>query len=241
MAVSGCNHDFWQDDIGLGTKATESADSTDSDSSSSADSSTVTPADDDADGLSNEVEASLGIETRIADTDHDGFADGLEYVGNRGDPLNASVNPAAENRDKLIAESEAVVSDPDSDQDGLGNSFERDNSLDENNPDIDGDGYSDGLELVAESNPFLSSSRPTRDNSPASDGISRSGAGPSDTDRDGLSDEIERLNGTALNDSDSDNDGFGDGIEYLMGSDGTDSLSIPNFNVPLPPDDSSDT
>ena len=52
---------------------------------------------------------------------------------------------------------------------------------------------------------------------------------------DGLSDDIEALNGTLARERDTDGDGFSDGLEYLMGSDATEVLSIPNFNVPQPP------
>lgn len=193
--------------------------------------------DDDADGLSNTIEDRFEIETTIADSDHDGFSDGLEFVGGSGDPLDGSISPNPFSRARILQDEDVVRNDPDGDQDGLGDTFERAKSLDENDADTDDDGYSDGLELVANSDPFVASDVPERDAPPAWDGVERNGSGPSDRDDDGLSDEVEALNGTRPSDRDTDGDGFSDGLEYLMGSDATDVKSVPNFNVPLPPAD----
>lgn len=195
----------------------------------------TSPDDNDADGLSNEVERLFDTDDTTADSDEDGFNDGLEFVGQGGDPLNATLAPDPQSRARIIDVSEALQNDPDRDGDGLGDSFERNNGLNPDDPDTDGDGYQDGLELVANSNPFDSESRPTRIAPPASDGGPRTGTPPIDTDRDGLADNIESLNGTDTNDRDSDGDGFSDGIEFLMGSDANSFLSIPNFSVPQPP------
>jgi len=194
------------------------------------------PPDDDDDGLSNEVEGTFGISPTKADSDHDSFNDGLEFVGLRGDPLDASANPIADGVAVILTPSEARTSDPDSDQDGLGDAYEKEKSLDADNPDTDGDGYSDGLELVAGSNPFLSSDRPTRQTAPVSDGIARNGPAPADSDRDGLADDIEEFNGTSADSRDTDTDGFSDGIEFLAGSDGSNVLSVPGFVVPERPE-----
>jgi len=235
IPIYGCD---FQEDVGIGTALPEDSGSDGSGSDGGGSSRTDVPDDDDADGLSNDVEDLFGINTIKADTDHDGFDDGLEFVGALGDPLNGSRSPTSEDRDLLLLESEAIRNDPDRDQDGLGDTFEANNGLDPENPDTDGDGYQDGLELVANSNPFDSSDRPVRASPPASDGIDRGALiPPADMDGDGLAEEIEALNGTISTDRDTDGDGFSDGLEFLMGSDGTDVLNIPNFSVPDPPSD----
>lgn len=226
--IASCNN-FFTEDIELGILSTEET-TTDGDGGTDA------PRDDDGDGISNEVEERFDIETRVADTDQDGFDDGLEFVGENGDPLNGSLSPISGTRSKVIEREDAALNDPDSDQDGLGDTFEIDNSLDETNADTDGDGYSDGLELVARSDPFDSEDRPVRDDPPASDGVTRTGSAPRDSDSDGLADTIEDVNGTESGSRDSDGDGFSDGIEFLMGSDATNFLNVPNFSVPDPPE-----
>lgn len=233
--LAGCN-DFLTKDLILGV-APDDTDTDDGDGGG--DSGTVdTPDDDDSDGLGNEVEEVFEIDPITSDTDQDGFGDGLEFVVDSGDPLDGSLTPVSLSRELLIDESEALSNDPDSDQDGLGNTFETDNSLDESNPDTDGDGYQDGLELVAGSDPFDDGSRPTRSTAPINDGIDRSGTtAPADSDLDGVADSIEAVNGTESNSRDSDGDGFSDGIEFLMGSNPVSNTSIPNFIVPVPDDD----
>ena len=227
--IIGCSKDV---NLGTNSEDDDSGDDSDSDSNSG-----TSPDDDDDDGLSNEVEDTFSIDDRKADSDHDGFADGLEFVGDDGDPLDAGLSPSPFDRDRTLAADQARTGVPDGDQDGLGDTFEEDNSLDPDNPDTDGDGYSDALELIARSDPFLSSSRPTRVAPPAPDGVNRTGAAPRDSDGDGISDAIEPLNATRTNSRDSDTDGFSDGVEFLMGSDPNDASNIPNFSVPLPPDD----
>ncbi len=231
---AGCK-DYLTDDYFIGTGANDVGDGgTDGGGVDNTDS----PADDDADGLSNEVESSFGGDSLESDADQDGYDDGLEFVGNGGDPLDGSASPSAFNRSRFLETEDAVRSDPDSDLDGLGDKFESDNGLDPADPDIDDDGYQDGLELVANSDPFDASDRPERLAPPAPDGVDRLPPSPRDADGDGLSDEIENINGTTTTQRDTDGDGFSDGLEFLMGSDALDFLSIPNFNVPSPPVDS---
>lgn len=229
--LSGCD---LKKDYSLGTKSETS-------SSSSGGSSTETPEDSDADGISNDLEESFSMEPRIADSDRDGFADGLEYVGDKGDPLNPDESPTSLNRPKTLGLTEVVISDPDTDLDGLGDAFETDKELDKENPDTDGDGFQDGLELVAGSDPFRSSSVPDRQEAPSSDGAINTGTPPVDSDDDGLSDSLDALNNTRSNLRDSDGDGFSDALEYLMGSDGSSSQEVPNFSVPIPPESTEDT
>ncbi len=222
-----------KEDVYLGTSAERVASGGGTDGSGT---SSGGDADDDADALSNEVEESFDLDPRKADSDHDGIADGLEFVGDGGDPLNGSATPNSLNRVKVLSSSDIVLNDPDRDGDGLGSIFEDENDLDDTDPDIDDDGYSDGIELVANSNPFLADDRPTRDAPPASDGIDRTGSAPVDSDGDGISDQLESLNGTISTQQDTDSDGFSDGIELLMGSDETDNASVPNFGVPARPE-----
>jgi hypothetical protein len=228
VSLSACNEDVY---LGTSAEKVAAAGGTDSSSSGSGGS-----ADDDADALSNEVEDSFDLDSRKADTDHDGISDGLEFVGDGGDPLNGNATPSSLNRVKILDREDIVLNDPDRDGDGLGDFFESENDLDQDDPDIDDDGYNDGIELVANSNPFDSNDRPIRDAPPASDGITRTGNAPLDSDGDGISDSLESLNGTLSSQTDSDGDGFSDGIELLMGSNETDNASVPNFGVPARPE-----
>ncbi|MCB0346268.1 MAG: hypothetical protein KDD66_14210 [Bdellovibrionales bacterium] len=235
-AAGGCDgfgENFLTKDIYFGVAPDDVGSSSSSTSSSS--SSGSAQEDDDGDNLSNEVETTFDMETRTADTDFDGYGDGLEFAVDSGDPLNASLAPSPLNRVRTVLLEDAVTDSTDSDLDGLGDKFETEHSLDPNSYDTDGDGYGDGIELVANSDPFVATDRPARDAPPASDGIDRNGTPPRDGDDDGLSDELENLNGTSASNDDTDSDGFSDGLEFLMGSDPTTNLSIPNFFVPEPP------
>ena len=229
LCAFGCN-DFFTKDVELGTKGTGS-----DDGGSSTDEN-----DDDADGLSNSVETLYEMQSRKADSDHDGYGDGLEFVplstSVASDPLDGAITPTPVRRVKTLQQEDQVRDSVDSDGDGLGDTFETDSSLDPEAADTDADGYDDALELLARSDPFVESDRPERDAPPADDGIDRDGmSAPTDADRDGMSDDLERQNGTNTSNADSDGDGFSDGIEFLVGSDPSDILNIPNFLVPEPP------
>lgn len=234
-AASGCDGfgtDIFTKHIQFGVAPEDSSTSGSSSSSSGGSGGSV---DDDGDGLSNDVENAFEMEPRTADSDFDGYSDGLEFAVDSGDPLTAAVIPSSLNRTRTLLPLDAVTDTQDSDLDGLGDKFENDNGLDPESADTDGDGYSDGLELVANSNPFDAADRPERLAPPASDGIDRTGTPPRDNDGDGLSNDVESLNGTTTTRTDSDSDGFSDGLEFLMGSDPLSDLSIPNFFVPEPP------
>ncbi len=84
--------------------------------------------DDDADGLPNSDEASLGTDPRAIDSDNDGVPDGAE-IRSGTDPLKSGSIPV------------------DSDGDGLSDQFERSRGLDWRNMDSDGDALRDDLEL----------------------------------------------------------------------------------------------
>lgn len=159
----------------------------------------------------------------VADSDADGVADGLEFVGKGGDPLDPNALPSSLNKTGSL---NAEDLQDDSDDDGLGDTFEEDNNLNPDDPDTDGDGYADGLELVAGSDATSATSRPQRAAVPS--GFVRSGA-PVDVDRDGLSSDSEAQLGMDPARADTDDDGYSDGIEYLMGSSATNPLSIPKF------------
>ena len=226
FSASGCD-DYFTRSYQFGGTArvtTDNGSTTDDGTDDGTDDSAEQP-DDDSDGLSNEVEATFLLKETTADSDADGYADGLEFVGLRGDPLNSRQTPISFNRERILNISEILQNQLDSDRDGLGNIFERSISTDENDPDSDDDGYSDGLEFVAGTDPKSSSSRPTRTSAPFSDGATA--LAPLDTDGDGLANTIEALvNGSPTN-FDTDGDGFSDGIEVLMGSDVNDVQSVP--------------
>lgn len=186
--------------------------------------------DDDADGLSNEVENTFGLDPLKADTDNDGFSDGIEFVGRLGDPLNTNLSPSPFSRKRILDPAAALTGEKDSDKDGLGDTFEVGRNLDPNSPDTDDDGYSDGLELVADSDPSNANSRPIRQGPPKSDGEEDLVLAPPDNDDDGMANDLEEtLNNSNKDVADTDTDGFSDSIEYLVGSEADNKLSIPNF------------
>lgn len=219
-----CGNDFDEKNIEIGTKG----------SSSSSGSSSEPLNDDDADGINNGVEEDFGMTIDVADSDHDGFSDGFELALDSGDPLDASVSPSPDITPDVKTLSAAREDGVDTDGDGLGDKFEQENLLDLSEADSDSDGYNDGLELLAGSNPFVKTSKPIRTNAPTSDGEARTGNGPKDTDSDGISDTIENLLDLTSSIADTDGDGFSDAIEFFAGSDATSALSIPDFNVPTP-------
>ena len=233
FSLSACTNDELTEDFYLGVNP----------SSSSSDSSTSAPSDSDADGLSDDEEADIGTTSTTADTDRDGIGDGLEFVGTDGDPLNSGADPNPKNKDKTLDSDEIVSNDAsDSDEDGLGDLFETANDLDKNNPDIDADGYADGLELVAGTDPFDADSKPTRSETFTNNSSAYADTTPTDTDKDGISNSIETNDlDTSTTARDSDSDGISDGLEYLMGSSEKDPASVPAFTIPERPESSSST
>ena len=224
LATLGCE-EFLTKNIVFGGRAVTTTTANSGDSSDN--SSDVGPTDDDNDGLSNEVENSFLIGPLTADSDGDGFNDGLEFVGPRGDPLDSSRIPIPIAAERILTAADIRTNLLDGDEDGISDSFESANGLDPEDPDSDDDGYTDALELVAGSDPLQSSSRPSRASAPVSNGASAPTS--PDSDRDGLSDAIERDEGTTPELRDSDKDGFSDGIEYISGSDPLDAASVPAF------------
>lgn len=147
------------------------------------------------DGLTNEEEQNLGTDPTVSDTDGDGSSDisELEAGSDPTDPSSAPVDPSG-----------------DDDGDGLTNAEEIEAGTDSQNPDSDGDYYTDFEELRADS--------PTDPMDPLStpaDQIDTDGDGLSDTidrdmDGDRVRNTVELLNGTSPRNSDTDGDGVND-------------------------------
>jgi hypothetical protein len=132
----------------------------------------------DQDGLSDEEEMSLGLETENVDSDNDGLFDYEEVKVYKTDPLKPDTdgdgysdgeevkdgfNPlgegvlyGSEERERTVKQIEPETIDKlkDSDSDGLSD-WEEENIYftDLNNPDTDGDGYLDGIEVQGGYNP----------------------------------------------------------------------------------------
>lgn len=94
--------------------------------------------DSDDDGLNDYEEVGLGTNPLRTDSDGDGLTDGWER-SHRLDPLDAAGDNGA---------------DGDPDSDGLSNLEEQENGCDPHNPDTDGDGVADGLEVEQETDPL---------------------------------------------------------------------------------------
>ncbi len=96
--------------------------------------------DSDGDGLSDQYENAIGLESYLVDTDGDGIADGVEVGENHDKPLDTD-------GDKLIN-----ALDYDDDNDGLPSILEsqmdtdKDGLVDYLDPDSDNDGITDGIE-----------------------------------------------------------------------------------------------
>jgi hypothetical protein len=101
----------------------------------------------------------------------------------------------------LIYADDIIGGGPDSDSDGLSDSFEEKLGSDPTLLDSDNDGLEDGLEFTG-----------------GDSGI-RTDPTASDTDKDGVSDSLELAEGIDPTDIDSDNDGLVDGFERSTGTD----------------------
>lgn len=125
------------------------------------------------------------------------------------------------------ADEEAAGTNPnsaDSDGDGLNDAEEAEAGTDPNNSDSDGDGLSDSNELEAGADPNNADS----DNDGLSDGNEVAfGTDPTnaDTDNDGIDDSDEANHGTSPTNADSDEDGINDGDELAAGTDPNDADS----------------
>jgi hypothetical protein len=142
------------------------------------------------------------------------------------------------------------VDDPDSDDDGLDDSFEVfESGTNPVDPDGDGDQLSDGAEIAGGTNPNLADTDgdglndadelaagadphdPDTDGDGVSDGDDNAANGASpidaDTDNDGLNDGLEMDKGTSPANPDTDGDSYGDAEEVDIGSDPLDPLDVP--------------
>jgi hypothetical protein len=118
----------------------------------------------------------------------------------------------------VYAEEDSIGRGPDSDDDGLSDSFEIRLGSDPIAPDSDGDGLEDRFEFTAGSDPTDRDS----DNDGLSDSFEQSsGTDPigRDSDNDGLSDSLELGQDTNPLSDDTDMDGVTDNIEVWHGSD----------------------
>ncbi len=159
-------------------------------------------ADADKDGLPDDVEADLGTDPDLVDTDGDGLDDLFEVEN--------GLNPLVPGEQDL-----------DPDEDGLTTAEENAAGSDPNDPDTDGDGLPDGVEVNdLGSDPTLVDT----DGDGLDDGfeVNDSGTDPAlaDTDGDGLDDrlELEELPTDPLV-ADTDEDGALDGFEFEFGFD----------------------
>ena len=91
--------------------------------------------DDDFDGINNQEEEKYKTNSKVSDTDGDGFTD-LEEILAGTDPLDTKSFPI------------------DSDGDGLSDDYEMSIGTDPANPDTDGDGLNDGLEIALDTDPL---------------------------------------------------------------------------------------
>ena len=122
----------------------------------------------DGDGVPNGVEATNGTNPNNPDTDGDGVTDGEEIYGT-DDPSTPYVPTGTSNP---LDPCDPLVTSPmcDGDGDGAPNGVESTNGTDPNNPDTDGDGYSDGWEIGNGTNP-LDPCDPDPNNVACKDGI----------------------------------------------------------------------
>ncbi|HTP00302.1 MAG TPA: hypothetical protein VMJ64_02940 [Anaerolineales bacterium] len=101
--------------------------------------------DSDGDGLVNQVEAQMGTDPNVPDTDVDGLMDGQEALKTGTNPLNPDTDA-----DGLKDGDEARLGtnplSPDTDGDGLPDGAEIAQGTNPMNPDTDGDGLMDGAE-----------------------------------------------------------------------------------------------
>ncbi len=161
-----------------------------------------------------------GEKSQEQDTDGDGFTDSYE-VNHGSDPADQLSMPSLAGLSRLVDRFRGS----DEDLDRLTNNEEIQLGTSANLADSDGDGISDGLEVLGGSDPLDQNSKfvdKDRDNLP--DSIENQFGSSDkfvDTDGDGLSDDLEFIFKTNPAIQDSDRDGIYDGREIRVGSDPT--------------------
>lgn len=160
----------------------------------------------------------IGDDAAWLDGDGDGYSDAFE-IENGTDPNDPASFPSLSSTTRLSQRFDGV----DDDVDGVPNVREELEGTNPNNSDTDGDGASDGAELLAGTDPTDPESKPDDDDG---DGLSaeveaKYGTDPenSDTDGDRLRDDTEIAIGTDPRRADTDGDGISDGREVELGSD----------------------
>ncbi len=141
--------------------------------------------DTDNDGLTDALEAILGTDPTLADTDGDGVDDPIDCK-----PLDPAEGPVGTCTDTV-----------DTDGDGLTDDIELSLGTDPTNPDTDGDGVNDGEDC----DPL--------DDTVATDAECAAATGSVDTDGDGLIDTLEDTLGTDPTNPDTDGDGVNDPLD----------------------------
>ena len=151
------------------------------------------------------------------DSDDDGFTDALE-VDLGFDPQNTNSHP-----ERGVTNLASRLAKVDADADGLSVEKEKELGTDPQSSDSDQDGYSDGAEVLSETNPLNANSKPVDSDG---DGLSthyeaNNSLNPQhpDTDFDGLRDDLELALGCDPHANDTDNDGILDGKEVELGND----------------------
>ena len=172
--------------------------------------------DTDGDGENDSIE--VGDPTSPTDTDGDGLIDALESSNSDqdGDGVNDEEDPA--NTDPCVPNLDA--GNCDQDNDGLTNDEEIVLGTDTTNPDTDDDGFNDGDEVNSGSDPL--------DPCDPDDSLPLCNI---DTDGDGLTDAQEEVIGTDVNNIDTDGDGLSDGAEFNNGTDPLDPCDPANNNA----------
>ena len=132
------------------------------------------------------------------DSDGDGFSDSREEAS-QSDPNDSSSIPSDVERGQL----DVRLRQLDQDMDGLLNDEETKRGTNPNLSDSDGDGRTDGAEVVSGGNPLDPSDLYV------------------DADGDGLANTFEESKGTSSNSNDSDGDGLRDDLELVVGSNPT--------------------
>ncbi len=163
--------------------------------------------DDDNDGLTDANEILAGTDPLNQDTDGDGFSDGAEVNTFLTDPLTIDGDNDSDG--------EPDAYDTDDDNDGLSDTDEALYGSDPFNPDTDGDGFGDNVEVVT-----FGTDPTVADGDNDNDGLPD--AYDPDDDNDGLSDVDEEANGSDPFVVDTDGDGFSDNAEVVtFGTDPT--------------------